>query len=57
MALWRSVVGKLWMTIIALVAVVLIILGVFLLEYIDLHFSNSYDVKQLFVYIAIWDFC
>lgn len=56
MALWRSVVGKLWMTIIALVAVVLIILGVFLLEYIDLHFSNSYDVKRLFVYIAILGF-
>ncbi len=56
MALWKSVVGKLWMTIIFLVAVVLIILGAFLLEYIDATFNNSGDVKKLFVYTGIIGF-
>lgn len=44
------------MTIIALVALVLIILGLFLLEYIDIYFSNSNDVKRLFVYTGIIGF-
>ncbi|MFD0711120.1 ATP-binding protein [Paenibacillus sp. GCM10027626] len=55
--LWRSVVGKLWMTIIGLVAVVLLSLGMFLLQYIDVTFSDrSHDVKVLFVYTAIIGF-
>lgn len=49
MKLWRSVVGKLWMTIIGLVLLVLAILGMFLLEYIDETFANSADVKRLFI--------
>lgn len=56
MTLWKSVVGKLWITIIMLVAVVLIVLGAFLLEYIDATFNNSYDVKKLFVYTGIIGF-
>ncbi len=44
------------MTIIALVALVLVILGLFLLEYIDIYFSNSNDVKRLFVYTGIIGF-
>ncbi|WP_091219082.1 ATP-binding protein [Paenibacillus sp. BC26] len=56
MMIWRSVVGKLWITIIALVAVVLLILGMFLLQYIDIAFKNSHDVKVLFVYTAIIGF-
>lgn len=51
MALWKSVVGKLWMTIIGLVAVVISTLGIFLLIYLDENANtiNSYDVKILFV--------
>ncbi len=49
MKLWRSVVGKLWMTIIGLVAVVLLILGMFSLQYIDMTFTNSFQVKKLFI--------
>jgi two-component system sensor histidine kinase ResE len=55
-AIWKSVVGKLWMTIIVLVAVVLLILGFFLLEYIDIHFKNSGDVKRLFIYTSVVGF-
>ncbi|ASS65091.1 MULTISPECIES: ATP-binding protein [unclassified Paenibacillus] len=54
--LWRSVVGKLWITIMLLVAVVLIILGMFLLQYIDIAFEDSFRVKVLFVYIGIIGF-
>nr|WP_246627851.1 ATP-binding protein [Paenibacillus oenotherae] len=54
--IWRSVVGKLWLTIMLLVAVVLIILGMFLLQYIDSAFTNSGDVKVLFVYTAVIGF-
>jgi two-component system sensor histidine kinase ResE len=36
----KNIVGKLWMTIIALVAVVLIILGLFLFRYIDTNFPK-----------------
>ncbi|HEX7057595.1 MAG TPA: ATP-binding protein [Bacilli bacterium] len=56
MAIWRSVVGKLWLTIIALVALVLIILGSFLLEYIDMTFSNADQIKRLFIYVGIIGF-
>ncbi|UVI32355.1 HAMP domain-containing sensor histidine kinase [Paenibacillus spongiae] len=54
--IWRSVVGKLWITIILLVAVVLIMLGMFLLQYIDIAFTNSHQVKVLFVYTGIIGF-
>ncbi|MWC28429.1 HAMP domain-containing sensor histidine kinase [Paenibacillus sp. MMS18-CY102] len=59
MKLWRSVVGKLWMTIIVLVAVVLLILGMFLLQYIDVNFrdnTTSHQVKVLFVVTGIIGF-
>jgi two-component system sensor histidine kinase ResE len=57
MAIWRSVVGKLWITIILLVAFVLFILGFFLLLYIDVEFtSNSYEIKRLFVITSIIGF-
>ncbi|AOZ91400.1 ATP-binding protein [Paenibacillus crassostreae] len=56
MNFWRSLVGKLWITIICLVACVLITLGVFLLPYIDTNFSNSGDIKRLFTYTAIVGF-
>ncbi len=56
MKLLNSVVGKLWATIILLVAVVLMILGLFLLEYIDMAFSNSNDVKHLFIYTGVIGF-
>jgi len=56
-SLWHSVVGKLWMTIMLLVAVVLLILGVFLLQYIDIWFKeNSHDIKVLFVITAVIGF-
>jgi two-component system sensor histidine kinase ResE len=55
-AIYKSVVGKLWLTIMGLVALVLLILGMFLLEYIDIYFTNSNDVKRLFVYTAIIGF-
>ncbi|MFD0586866.1 ATP-binding protein [Paenibacillus sp. GCM10027627] len=56
--LWHSVVGKLWATIMLLVAVVLLILGVFLLQYIDIWFddNSSHDIKVLFVITAIIGF-
>lgn len=56
MSFWRTLVGKLWMTIIGLVACVLIILGLFLLPYIDLNFTNSKDIKRLFTYVCIIGF-
>lgn len=56
MVIWKSVVGKLWLTIMGLVALVLIILSMFLLEYIDVHYKNSYEVKKLFVYTAVIGF-
>lgn len=55
--LWHSVVGKLWVTIMVLVAVVLMILGVFLLQYIDVLFDeNAHDIKVLFIIVAIIGF-
>jgi two-component system sensor histidine kinase ResE len=39
----KNIVAKLWMTIIALVAVVLLILGLFLFNYIDTSFPKSND--------------
>lgn len=54
--LWKSVVGKLWMTIIGLVALVLSILGMFLWEYISVNFTNYKDVHRLFLYTGIIGF-
>lgn len=56
MNFWRSLVGKLWVTIICLVAVVLITLGLFLLPYIDSNFANSGDIKRLFMYTCMIGF-
>ncbi|TMV51325.1 cell wall metabolism sensor histidine kinase WalK [Paenibacillus mesophilus] len=46
MKLWKSVVGKLWMTIIGLVAVVLVINGVFMGQFLDTNFANSKDQER-----------
>lgn len=56
--LWHSVVGKLWATIMLLVAVVLLILGVFLLQYIDIWFDSksAHDIKVLFIITAVIGF-
>ncbi|MCL6602429.1 MAG: cell wall metabolism sensor histidine kinase WalK [Paenibacillus sp.] len=56
MSFWRSLVGKLWLTIICLVAVVLITLGLFLLPYIDSNFANSGAIKRLFMYTCMIGF-
>jgi two-component system sensor histidine kinase ResE len=53
---WRSLVGKLWVTIICLVAVVLMTLGIFLLPYIDSNFANSGAIKRLFMYTCMIGF-
>jgi len=51
MAIWRSVVGKLWLTIIAINGVVIATIGLFLLKYIDLsNYGNASTIKHLFVY-------
>ncbi|RAV03625.1 ATP-binding protein [Paenibacillus sp. YN15] len=51
MSILQNIVGKLWMTIISLVAVVLIILGLFLYRYIDTNFpklgEQQRDLEQL----------
>ncbi|WP_195571047.1 HAMP domain-containing sensor histidine kinase [Paenibacillus sp. 1001270B_150601_E10] len=56
MKFWRSVVGKLWMTIIGLVACVLLFLGIYLLPYIDSNFAHPNDIKRLFIYTSIIGF-
>ncbi|MFC5699849.1 ATP-binding protein [Cohnella faecalis] len=56
MAIWRTVVGKLWLTIILLVAVVISSIGLFSLKYIDLTFSDPNKVKHLFIYVGIIGF-
>ncbi|QGQ96919.1 HAMP domain-containing protein [Paenibacillus psychroresistens] len=43
MSIFKNIVAKLWMTIIALVAVVLLILGLFLFQYIDTSFPKAND--------------
>jgi two-component system sensor histidine kinase ResE len=54
---WTSLVGKLWATIIIMVACILITLALFLLPYIDTNFANnSGDIKRLFTYTAIIGF-
>ncbi|WP_054957153.1 ATP-binding protein [Paenibacillus dakarensis] len=52
----RTLVGKLWITITCLVACVLLILGLFLLPYIDTVFTNSGAIKRLFTYVSIIGF-
>lgn len=56
MSFWRSLVGKLWITITCLVACVLLTLGLFLLPYIDTTFTNSSAIKRLFTYVSIIGF-
>lgn len=58
MKFWKSLVGKLWYTIILLVACVLLTLGVFLLPYIDINFSanESGEIKKMFVLVCIIGF-
>ncbi|WP_106768007.1 ATP-binding protein [Paenibacillus faecalis] len=56
MVFWKSLVGKLWITITCLVAFVMLTLGLFLLPYIDTVFSNSGDIKRLFTYASIIGF-
>jgi two-component system sensor histidine kinase ResE len=53
---WRTLVGKLWITIIGLVACVMLSLGLFLLPYIDTNFTNPEAIKKLFVIVAIIGF-
>ncbi|MFZ3588594.1 ATP-binding protein [Bacillus sp. DJP31] len=49
MKLWRSVVGKLWMTILFLVSFVLLILTIMLLEFFEQYHENEaeWDLKQV----------
>lgn len=56
MDFWRTLVGKLWLTISGLVACVLLTLGLFLLPYIDTNFTNSDAIKRLFTYVSIIGF-
>jgi two-component system sensor histidine kinase ResE len=56
MAIWRTVVGKMWLTIIGLVAVVITTLGLFLLQYIDVRFTNAAQIKHLFIYAGVIGF-
>lgn len=45
--LWRSVVGKLWMTIIGLVTVVLVILSILLVQFFDsYYYDQHYDTLE-----------
>jgi two-component system sensor histidine kinase ResE len=49
----RTIVGKLWITIIVLVAVVISTLGLFLLRYIDVEYGDmSTDIKHLFFWTS-----
>lgn len=52
----RSIVGKLWLTIIGLVIIVLAILGMFLIEYIELTFTDSGPIKNLFIITGVIGF-
>lgn len=56
MKFWRTLVGKLWITIICLVACVLMLLGLFLLPYIDTNFTNPGAIKKLFVIVCMIGF-
>lgn len=52
----RTLVGKLWITIICLVAFVLLSVGLFFLPYIDTNFTNPGAVKKLFVIVSMIGF-
>ena len=56
MPIWRTVVGKLWLTIIGLVGVVITTVGMFLLHYIDLEFADPNKIKNLFIYTGVVGF-
>lgn len=56
MSFLRSVVGKLWATIMALVAIVLLIVGLSLLRYVDYAFANPDEIKRLFIYAGVVGF-
>ncbi|MBW5446679.1 HAMP domain-containing protein [Cohnella sp. CFH 77786] len=56
MAIWRTIVGKLWLTIIALVAVVITTVGLFLLQYINFQFAEPNKIKHLFIYTGVVGF-
>lgn len=56
MSFLRTLVGKLWITIICLVALVLLTVGLFFLPYIDTNFTNSGAIKKLFLIISIIGF-
>lgn len=57
MFLWRTVVGKLWLTIMVLVAVVISTLGLFLIHYIDIEFAEKPDqIKRLFALTSLIGF-
>lgn len=57
MAIWKTVVGKMWLTIMGLVAVVISTLGIFLLEYIDFtSFEEADQIKRLFIYSGVIGF-
>jgi two-component system sensor histidine kinase ResE len=51
--IFRSVVGKLWLTIIGLVGVVLLILGLFLVNYMENYFSQATDQKEKMTEMAL----
>ncbi|MEX2460953.1 MAG: ATP-binding protein [Paenibacillaceae bacterium] len=53
MYIFKNIVVKLWMTIIALVAVVLLILGLFLFKYIDTSFPKANDQSTSLQELAI----
>lgn len=51
MAIWRTVVGKMWLTIMLLVAVVISTVGLFLLKVVDVTLTDSLvKIKHLFIY-------
>lgn len=52
MFIFKSVVGKLWLTIIGLVAFVLLILGLFLVNYIENYFSQAKDQTEGLIKLA-----
>lgn len=53
MFIFRSVVGKLWLTIIGLVGVVLLILGLFLVNYMENYFSQATDQTENMTEMAL----
>ncbi|KRF12164.1 ATP-binding protein [Paenibacillus sp. Soil787] len=53
MFIFRSVVGKLWLTIIGLVGVVLLILGFFLVNYMENYFAQANDQTKNLKNVAV----